>query len=29
MVDRARVNPQTPVSGIVGELIAIVDEAEG
>jgi hypothetical protein len=29
MVDEARVNPQAPVSRIVGELVRIVDEAEG
>lgn len=29
VVDRARVNPQAPVSGIVGELVRINDEAEG
>lgn len=29
MVENARVNPQAPVSGIVEELVRIVDEAEG
>jgi hypothetical protein len=29
MVENARVKPQMPVSGIVGELVRIVDEAEG
>lgn len=28
MVDTARVNPQAPVSRIVGELVRIIDEAE-
>lgn len=29
MVDQARVNPQTPASGLVFELTRIVEEAEG
>lgn len=29
MVENARVQPQAPVSGIVAELVRIVDEAEG
>ena len=29
MLDQARVNPQTPASGLVSELTRIVDEAEG
>ena len=29
IVDRVRINPQAPVSGIVGQLVRIVDEAEG
>lgn len=29
MVEGARVNPQAPVSGIVGELVRIVEDAEG
>jgi hypothetical protein len=29
MVEQARVNPQTPASGLVAELVRIADEAEG
>jgi hypothetical protein len=29
MVENARVRPQVPVSGVVAELVRIVDEAEG
>lgn len=29
MLDQARVNPQTPVSGLVSELTRIVEEMEG
>lgn len=29
MLDKARVNPQTPASALVSELVRIVEEAEG